>query len=92
MFGVLSCYIEAFSEHSDQSLFEKSRISKKDEEIKIKVLNRYNKKGLKFAEEFAEDENIAVTCDILLDLLRHRGIATLLDIQGMLDDFAKTTK
>lgn len=93
VYSVISTYVENFSDMDQtQGLLEKSRISKQDEAMKVQILQRYNKSGHKFAENFNEEESMAVTCDLLLDIFRHRGIAVLLDVQGMLDEYAAAQK
>jgi len=53
-------------------VFEKSRISKADEALKMKIIEAYNLKLDAFSTSYNKDFDFSIVGDLLLDLFRHK--------------------
>lgn len=81
MFAGLLCeYIEFNLETYSKSkkaesftLFEKSRETSADRELKFKLIKKYNEHLHKFSKDqtLAKEFDLGIPCDLLLDLLRY---------------------
>lgn len=67
-----------------QGVFEKERISKYDEQAKLKVLNRYNELLDELASQNLDCE-YAIVADLLLDVFRHKK-NTIVDEVAVISD------
>lgn len=75
VYAILSEYIIQNIEKPQASkvgVFEKSRISKADEALKMKIIEAYNLKLDGFSTSYNKDFDFSIVGDLLLDLFRHK--------------------
>ena len=88
-YAILSVYvtnnIEKFSQEK-ANVFGKVRNSKNDDEMKIILINQYNKEADNLPNHYYEVFDLNVICDIILDLFRFKT-KIIIDAQGIVQIF-----
>lgn len=67
-------------------MFGKVRNSKSDDEMKIILINQYNKEADDLPNHYYEVLDLNVICDIILDLFRFKS-KTIIDAQALVQTF-----